>query len=152
MPSPVDSRQSSVNSRRASVPFCSLDCPFFCWSCPLFPKSYALLRMVTPLPKALRPLPMVCVLFPGISKGYAAPRPYRGPGAALRCMSAPHVGVRSTFYFCMHYSKLSFLLKMRFCLVYSTSCRPGSAFITRGGCRRKPPSDKAFRRGLHRLT
>ena len=90
--------------------------------------------------------------FRGISKGYAAPRPYRGSGAALRCMSAPHVGVTSAFFFCMHYSKLSFLLKMRFCLVYSTSCRPGSAFINRGGCRRKPPSDKAFRRGLHRLT
>ena len=126
--------------------------PFSAGVAPFSPNRTPICEWLRLLPKALRPLPMVCVLFPGISMGYAAPRPYRGSGAALRCMSAPHVGVTSTFFFCMHYSKLSFLLKMRFCLVYSTSCRPGSAFINRGGCRRKPPSDKAFRRGLHRLT
>ena len=126
--------------------------PFSAGVAPFSPNRTPICEWLRLLPKALRPLPMVCVLFPGISKGYAAPRPYRGSGAALRCMSAPHVGVTSTFFFCMHYSKLSFLLKMRFCLVYSTSCRPGSAFINRGGCRRKLPSDKAFRRGLHRLT
>ena len=130
----------------AGLPLFLLELPPFPQIVRPFANGFAL------LPKALRPLPMVCVLFPGISKGYAAPRPYRGSGAALRCMSAPHVGVTSTFFFCMHYSKLSFLLKMRVCLFYSTSCRPGSAFINRGGCRRKPPSDKAFRRGLHRST
>ena len=122
----------------AGLPLFLLELP------PFSPNRTPICEWLRLLPKALRPLPMVCVLFPGIPKGYAAPRPYRGPGAALRCMSAPHVGVRSTFYFCMHYSKLSFLLKMRFCLVYSTSCRPGSAFINRGGVGGSHPRTRRF--------
>ena len=118
--------------------------PFSAGVAPFSPNRTPICEWLRLLPKALRPLPMVCVLFPVISKGYAAPRPYRGSGAALRCMSAPHVGVRSTFYFCMHYSKLSFLLKMRFCLVYSTSCRPGSAFINRGGVGGSHPRTRRF--------
>ena len=73
--------------------------PFSAGVAPFSPNCTPICEWLRLLPKALRPLPMVCVLFPGISKGYAAPRPYRGSGAALRCMSAPHVGVRSTFYF-----------------------------------------------------
>ncbi len=152
MPSPVDSRQSSVNSRRASVPFCSLDCPFFCWSCPLFPKSYAHLRMVTPFTEGVTPFADGLRSFPRDFQGLGRPTPLPRVGGSF----AMHVGSarrgNEYVFFCMHYSKLSFSLKIRFCLVYSTSCRPGSAFINRGGCRRKPPSDKAFRRGLHRLT
>ena len=118
--------------------------PFSAGVAPFSPNRTPICEWLRLLPKALRPLPMVCVLFPGISKGYAAPRPYRGSGAALRCMSAPHVGVTSTFFFCMHYSKLSFLLKMRFCLFYSTSCRPGSAFINRGGVGGSHPRTRRF--------
>ena len=152
MPSPVESRQSSVNSRHASVPFCSLDCPFFCWSCPLFLKSYALLRMVTPFTEGVTPFADGLRSFPSDFQELRRPTPLPRVGGSF----AMHVGSarrgNEYVFLRMHYSKLSFLLKMRFCLVYSTSCRPGSAFINRGGCRRKPPSDKAFRRGLHRLT
>ena len=73
--------------------------PFSAGVAPFSPNRTPICEWLRLLPKALRPLPMVCVLFPGISKGYAAPRPYRGSGAALRCMSAPHVGVTSTFFF-----------------------------------------------------
>ena len=73
--------------------------PFSAGVAPFSPNRTPICEWLRLLPKALRPLPMVCVLFPGISKGYAAPRPYRGSGAALRCMSAPHVGVTITFFF-----------------------------------------------------
>ena len=76
----------------AGLPLFLLELP------PFSPNRTPICEWLRLLPKALRPLPMVCVLFPGISKGYAAPRPYRGSGAALRCMSAPHVGVTSTFF------------------------------------------------------
>ena len=72
--------------------------PFSAGVAPFSPNRTPICERLRPLPKALRPLPIVCVLFPGTSKGYAAPRPYRGSGAALRCMSAPHVGVTSTFF------------------------------------------------------
>ena len=75
----MESRQSSVNSRRASCPIFLLELT------PFSPNRTPICEWLRLLPKALRPLPMVCVLFPGISKGYAAPRPYRGSGAALEC-------------------------------------------------------------------
>ena len=136
-------KSRGVPAKFRQLPPCFV--PLFLLELPPFsPNRTPICEWLRLLPKALRPLPMVCVLFPGIPKGYAAPRPYRGPGAALRCMSAPHVGVRSTFYFCMHYSKLSFLLKMRCCLVYSTSSRPGSAFINRGGVGGSYPRTRRF--------
>ena len=59
--------------------------PFSAGVAPFSPNRTPICEWLRLLPKALRPLPMVCVLFPGISKGYAAPRPYRGSGAALEC-------------------------------------------------------------------
>ena len=55
--------------------------PFSAGVAPFSPNRTPICEWLRLLPKALRPLPMVCVLFPGISKGYAAPRPYRGSGA-----------------------------------------------------------------------
>ena len=55
--------------------------PFSAGVAPFSPNRTPICEWLRLLPKALRPLPMVCVLFPGIPKGYAAPRPYRGSGA-----------------------------------------------------------------------
>ena len=126
--------------------------PFSAGVAPFFPKSYAHLRMVTPFTEGVTPFADCLRSFPRDFQGLRRPTPLPRVGGSF----AMHVGSarrgNEYVFLRMHYSKLSFLLKMRFCLVYSTSCRPGSAFINRGGCRRKPPSDKAFRRGLHRLT
>ena len=106
--------------------------PFSAGVAPFFPKSYAHLRMATPFTEGVTPFADGLRSFPSDFQGLRRPTPLPRVGGSF----AMHVGSarRGDEYgfFCMHYSKLSFLLKMRFCLVYSTSCRPGSAFINRG--------------------
>ena len=73
-------KSRGVPAKFRQLPPCFV--PLFLLELPPFsPNRTPICEWLRLLPKALRPLPIVCVLFPGISKGYAAPRPYRGSGA-----------------------------------------------------------------------
>ena len=127
--------------------------PFSAGVAPFFPKSYAHLRMVTPFTEGVTPFADGLRSFPRDFQGLRRPTPLPRVGGSF----AMHVGSARRgdeyvfFFACIIASSASC---SRCVFAWFTALRAGPDLLSSigGGCRRKPPSDKAFRRGLHRLT